>query len=78
MNILIHPGTCCFYPIQFLPIYERLVFQYAQNYYQYKKEGSNQSIIEMKKCIGAMKLAGSEHIAKTYEAHLKKLIEENS
>lgn len=59
-------------------IYERLVFQYAQNYYQYKKEGSNQSIIEMKKCIGAMKLAGSEHIAKTYEAHLKKLIEENS
>ncbi len=55
-------------------IYERLVFQYAQNYYQYKKEGSNQSIIEMKKCIDAMKLAGSEHIAKTYEAHLKKLI----
>ena len=33
---------------------------------------------EMKKYIGAMKLAGSEHIAKTYEAHLKKLIEENS
>ncbi len=32
----------------------------------------------MKKYIGAMKLAGSEHIAKTYEAHLKKLIEENS
>ena len=45
---------------------------------QYKKEGNNQSIIEMKKYIGAMKLAGSEHIAKTYEAHLKKLIEENS
>ena len=59
-------------------IYERLVFQYAQNYYQYKKEGNNQSIIEMKKYIGAMKLARSEHIAKTYEAHLKKLIEENS
>lgn len=59
-------------------IYERLVFQYAQNYYQYKKEGSNQSIIEMKKCIDAMKLAGSENIAKTYEAHLKKLIGENS
>jgi positive transcriptional regulator mutR family len=55
-----------------------LVFQYAQNYYQYKKEGNNQSIIEMKKYIGAMKLAGSEHIAKTYETHLKKLIEENS
>ena len=33
---------------------------------------------EMKKYIGAMKLAGSEHIAKTYEAHLKKLIDKNS
>ena len=59
-------------------IYERLVFQYAQNYYQYKKEGSNQSIIEMKKCIDAMKLAGSKNIAKTYEAHLKKLKDKNS
>ena len=59
-------------------IYERLVFQYAQNYYQYKKEGSNQSIIEMKKCIDAMKLAGSKNIVKTYEAHLKKLIDKNS
>ena len=67
--------TCFFIETE---IYERLVFQYAQNYYQYKKEGNNQSIIEMKKYIGAMKLAGSEHIAKTYEAHLKKLIEENS
>ena len=56
----------------------RLVFQYAQNYYQYKKEGSNQSIIEMKKCIDAMKLAGSKNIAKTYEAHLKKLKDKNS
>ena len=59
-------------------IYERLVFQYAQNYYQYKKEGSNQSIIEMKRCIDAMKLVGSKNIAKTYEAHLKKLIDINS
>ena len=32
----------------------------------------------MKRCIDAMKLVGSKNIAKTYEAHLKKLIEENS
>ena len=43
-----------------------------------KKEGNNQSIINMKKYIRAMKLAGSENIAKTYEAHLKKLIDKNS
>ena len=59
-------------------IYERLVFQYAQNYFQYKKGGNNESFIEMKKCIGAMKLAGSENIAKTYETHLKKLVDKNS
>ena len=35
------------------------------------KEGSNQSIIEMKKYIDAMRLAGSKNIVKTYEAHLK-------
>ena len=29
-------------------------------------------------CIDAMKLAGSKNIAKTYEAHLKKLIDKNS
>ena len=43
-----------------------------------KKEGSNQSIIEMKRCIDAIKLVGSKNIAKTYEAHLKKLIDINS
>ncbi len=55
-------------------IYERLVFQYAQNLYQYKKERNGKAIIEMKKCIGAMKLAGSSHLAKIYESHLEKLL----
>ncbi len=58
-------------------IYGRLVFQYAQKYYQYKKK--HQSIIEMKKCIDAMKLAGSEHgCGKDLWSTFEKLIEENS
>ncbi|RKV83397.1 MAG: Rgg/GadR/MutR family transcriptional regulator, partial [Streptococcus sp.] len=31
-------------------------------------------IIEMRKCIGAMKLAGSNHLAKIYERHLEKIL----
>ena len=53
-------------------VYERLVFKYAQNLYQYKEDGNVKAIIEMKKCVGAMKLAGSHHLAKTYEGHLEK------
>lgn len=55
-------------------IYERLVFQYAQNLYRYKKEEDSKAIIEMKKCIAAMKLVGSNHLAMTYEKHLKKVL----
>ncbi|MBM7643558.1 Rgg/GadR/MutR family transcriptional activator [Streptococcus loxodontisalivarius] len=55
-------------------IYERLVFQYAQYLYQYKKEGVSKAIIEMKKCIGAMKLVESNYLAKIYEEHLEKIL----
>lgn len=56
-------------------VYERLVFQYAQHLYHYKKEKDCKAIIEMRKCIGAMKLAGSNHLAKTYEGYLEKILE---
>ncbi|MET3556998.1 Rgg/GadR/MutR family transcriptional activator [Streptococcus rupicaprae] len=56
-------------------IYERLVFQYAQHLYHHKKEKDCKAIIEMRKCIAAMKLAGSDHLAKTYEGHLAKTYE---
>ena len=55
-------------------VYERLVFKYAQNLYQYKEDGNVKAIIEMKECVGAMKLAGSHHLAKTYEGHLEKIL----
>ncbi|MCE2199180.1 helix-turn-helix domain-containing protein [Streptococcus thermophilus] len=58
-------------------IHERLIFQYAQNYYQYKKGGNNHCIIEMKKCIGVMKLVNSTHLAKVYEEHLEKILDQN-
>ncbi|WP_313176530.1 helix-turn-helix domain-containing protein [Streptococcus parasuis] len=59
-------------------IYERLVFQYAQHLYHHKKEKDCKAIIEMRKCIAAMKLAGSNHLAKTYEGHLEKILAEKS
>lgn len=55
-------------------IFERLVFQYVQHLYQYKKEGDRKAIVEMRKSIAAMKLAGSNHIAKIYEGHLEKIL----
>lgn len=56
-------------------IYERLVFHYAQNLFAYKKYKTTLAIIEMKKSVAAMKLAGSLHIAETYENHLQKILE---
>lgn len=59
-------------------IYERLVFKYAQNLYLYKKERSSNAVTEMKNCITAIQLAGSNSLAKTYEGHLKKNLAEDS
>lgn len=56
-------------------IYERLVFHYAQNLFAYKKYKTTLAIIEMKKSVATMKLAGSLHIAETYENHLQKILE---
>ncbi|SDB19377.1 transcriptional activator, Rgg/GadR/MutR family, C-terminal domain-containing protein [Streptococcus henryi] len=54
-------------------MYERIVYKYAKNYYDYRKNGSNASIIEMKKCVDFMKAVGSDHIASHYEEHLEKI-----
>lgn len=55
-------------------IYERLVFQYAKELYKLKKTNDTRSIIEMKKCIAALKLAGSNGLAETFDIHLTKLL----
>ena len=51
-------------------IYEKLVFHYSKNLYELKKNRSNKAILEMKKCITAMKLANSENLAIKFENHL--------
>ncbi|HEP1809576.1 TPA: helix-turn-helix domain-containing protein [Streptococcus suis] len=58
-------------------IFERLVFHYARNLYLHQKTGTQSAIIEMRKCIGAMKLAGSDQLAKTYENYLNKLLNQS-
>lgn len=55
-------------------MYERVVYNYAHNYYLYKKFGSDQSIIEMRKCIGFMKAVGSDNIASHYSMHLNRTL----
>ena len=55
-------------------MYERVVYNYAHNYYLYKKFGSDQSIIEMRKCIGFMKAVGSDNIASHYSLHLNRIL----
>lgn len=51
-------------------IYEKLVFHYSKNLYELKKNRSNKAILEMKKCIAAMKMANSENLAIKFENHL--------
>ena len=51
-------------------IYGKLVFHYSKNLYELKKNRSNKAILEMKKCIAAMKLANSENLAIKFENHL--------
>ena len=51
-------------------IYEKLVFHYSKNLYELRKNRSNKAILEMKKCIAAMKLANSENLAIKFENHL--------
>lgn len=59
-------------------MYERLILLYVQNLYNLKTTGNRVVVIEMRKCIGAMKLAGSYGIATTFENHLQVVLEEVS
>ena len=57
-------------------IYEKLVFHYAENLYTLKKDKNKRSVLEMRKCIATMKLVHSDSLAKKFEKHLAKVIEE--
>lgn len=57
-------------------IYERLIFQYATAYFEFKQEGSVRAILGMKKAIGFMRVVECEKLAIRYEKHLKEILEE--
>ncbi|MBF8970977.1 MULTISPECIES: Rgg/GadR/MutR family transcriptional regulator [unclassified Streptococcus] len=58
-------------------MYERLIFKYAQNLLIYRKDGDQLAMIEMRKCIGVMRLLDCNVLAQHYEDFLTKLIIEN-
>ena len=55
-------------------IYEKLVFHYAKNLYDLKKTHTQYALIEMRKCIAAMKLVNSQQLACTFEHHLEQVL----
>ena len=54
-------------------MYEQIVFKYAKNFLYYRKTQKKEALIEMKKCIGMMKLAESYQLSLTFEKHFKKI-----
>lgn len=54
-------------------IYERLIFYFGKNLYQYKKTENYKSLIEVHKCLGVMRLVSSDHLATFYEQYLKNI-----
>jgi Rgg/GadR/MutR family transcriptional activator len=55
-------------------MHERLVFLYARNLYKLKKDNDRRAIIELRKCIGMMKLLSCNHMADTFEKYLEKVL----
>ena len=58
-------------------IYERLVFIYAKAFHDYKKNKDEKALNQLYDVIKAMKLAGSVHLAETFEEHLNKILQLN-
>ena len=52
-------------------IYERLVFKFARNFYEFKKYNNKEAVLEMRKCIASMKTASSDKLAFTFENYLR-------
>ena len=55
-------------------LYERLVFSYAKAFHSYKKNKDEKALKQLYDVINAMKLAGSIHLAKSFEEYLEKNI----
>lgn len=57
-------------------MYEKLVLHYAKNLYDLRKNNSQYAVLEMRKCIAAMKLIDSNQIAGKFENHLQKVLDD--
>ena len=55
-------------------MYEKLVLHYAKNLYDLRKNNSQYAVLEMRKCIAAMKLVDSNQMAVKFENHLQKVL----
>ena len=56
-------------------MYEKLVLHYAKNLYDLNKNNNRYAVLEMRKCIAAMKLVDSNQIAVKFENYLQKVLD---
>lgn len=57
-------------------IFERILFKFGKAFYDYRKTGSANAILEMRKCIELLRAVDSQNIADWYETILKKIVNE--
>ncbi|HEM5239442.1 TPA: helix-turn-helix domain-containing protein [Streptococcus suis] len=57
-------------------IFERILFKFGKAFYDYRKTGSANSVLEMRKCIGLLRAVDSQNIADWYETILEKIVNE--
>ncbi|MFM0792776.1 helix-turn-helix domain-containing protein [Streptococcus suis] len=57
-------------------IFERILFKFGRAFYDYRKTGSANAILEMRKCIELLRAVDSQNIADWYETILEKIVNE--
>lgn len=57
-------------------IFERILFKFGKAFYDYRKTGSANAILEMRKCIELLRAVDSQNIADWYERILEKIVNE--
>lgn len=57
-------------------IFERILFAFGKAMYDFKKTGSLNAILEMRKCIGLLRAVDSQKVADWYETILEKIVKE--
>ncbi|CYZ10615.1 helix-turn-helix domain-containing protein [Streptococcus suis] len=55
-------------------IFERILFKFGKDFYDYQNTGTSNAILEMRKCIGLLRAVDSQNIADWYESILEKIL----